>query len=69
MVRDGSSYLEGLRRSLENYTEFLESCNRQNSSQVSIWVIDKINNQLNNQGKPRKLCAVQSIRKNLLLIL
>ncbi|XP_026745913.1 uncharacterized protein LOC113507242 [Trichoplusia ni] len=69
MVRDGSSYLEGLRRSLENYTEFLESCNRQNSSQVSIWVIDKINNQLNSEGKRRKLCAVQSIRTNLLLIL
>ncbi|KAJ8704128.1 hypothetical protein PYW07_013422 [Mythimna separata] len=32
IVRDGSSYLEGLRRSLEEYTRFLESCNRRNSS-------------------------------------
>ncbi|CAD0206512.1 unnamed protein product [Chrysodeixis includens] len=32
MVRDGSQYLEGLRRSLENYTDFLESCDQRNSS-------------------------------------
>ncbi|KAJ8705808.1 hypothetical protein PYW08_012854 [Mythimna loreyi] len=32
IVRDGSSYLEGLQRSLEEYSTFLESCNRRNST-------------------------------------
>ncbi|KAF9407354.1 hypothetical protein HW555_012595 [Spodoptera exigua] len=32
IVRDGSTYLEGLRRSLEEYNELLESCNRRNGS-------------------------------------
>uniref|UniRef100_A0A2H1VID9 SFRICE_005224 n=1 Tax=Spodoptera frugiperda TaxID=7108 RepID=A0A2H1VID9_SPOFR len=43
VVRDGSYYLEGLRRSLEDYNELLESCNRRNgtrqnsSSRNSTW--------------------------------